>query len=305
MLRIGDFSRISRVSVKALRFYDEIGLLKPSYVDHFTGYRYYTAEVMPRLNRILIFKELGFSLEEIHLLLQEDMPVSQVRVALQNKRLELAGKIAQEQARLEQVESWLSQIEHQGRVPDYEILLKQTPPQWVASMRNMLASYEDAEELFAQLTHHLKKHNRTGQRAAIWHTCEGQGRTIDCEAMFYLNEPVPESKEVKVYQLAASTDALVIHQGSDATLPQAYQALHSWIKTHDYTIAGPIRELYWQNEERAVDCPGVIEIRYPILKAKKGVNRETSALSTAPRSATRISLKYAAGARFTLPDNSL
>ena len=272
MLRIGDFSKISRVSVKALRFYDEIGLLKPSYVDHFTGYRYYTAELLPRLNRILIFKELGFSLDEIHLLLQQGLPVSQVRAALQNKRLELADRIAQERARLEQVETWLSQIECQGRVPEYEILLKQTPPQWVASMRNMLASYEEAEELFAQVAHYLKKHHITGERGAIWHTCESQGKTIDCEALIFLKEPVLESKQVKVYTLPASTDACVIHQGSDATLPQAYQVLHSWIKANAYSIAGPIREIYWSNEEREDDSPGVIEIRYPILKARKGVS---------------------------------
>src|SRR5262249_23606403 len=265
-------SKISRVSVKALRFYDEIGLLKPSYVDHFTGYRYYAAELLPRLNRILIFKELGFSLDEIHLLLQQDLPVSQVRAALQNKRLELADKIAQEQARLEQVESWLSQIERQGRVPDYEILLKQTQPQWVASMRNTLASYEEAEELFAQVAHYLKKHNTTGERGAIWHTCESQGKTIDCEALIFLKEPVPESKQVKIHTLPASTDACVIHQGSDATLPQAYQALHSWIKTNDYTIAGPIREVYWSNDEREDDSLDVIEIRYPIFKTSDSVS---------------------------------
>jgi DNA-binding transcriptional MerR regulator len=59
MLRIGDFSRLSRVSVKALRYYDEIGLLKPVEVDRFTGYRYYSAEQLPRLNRIVALKDPG------------------------------------------------------------------------------------------------------------------------------------------------------------------------------------------------------------------------------------------------------
>ena len=65
MFKIGDFSRLSFISVKTLRFYDEMSLLKPVKVDRFTGYRYYTADQSPQLNRILMLKDLGLSLEEI------------------------------------------------------------------------------------------------------------------------------------------------------------------------------------------------------------------------------------------------
>jgi len=65
MLKIGDFSKVSLVSVKALRYYDELGLLKPARVDAFTGYRYYSASQLPRLNRILVLKDLGLSLQQI------------------------------------------------------------------------------------------------------------------------------------------------------------------------------------------------------------------------------------------------
>ena len=64
MLKIGDFSKLSQVSIKALRLYDQIGLLKPTVVDNYTAYRYYSASQLPRLNRILAFKDLGFSLEQ-------------------------------------------------------------------------------------------------------------------------------------------------------------------------------------------------------------------------------------------------
>ncbi len=65
MFKIGDFSKLSLVSVKTLRYYDELGLLKPARVDEFTGYRYYSASQMPRLNRILALKDLGLSLEQV------------------------------------------------------------------------------------------------------------------------------------------------------------------------------------------------------------------------------------------------
>ncbi len=79
MFKIGDFSRLSLVSVKALRYYDELGLLKPARVDEFTGYRYYSAGQLTRLNRILAMKDMGLSLEQIALLLDKEPTPDQIR----------------------------------------------------------------------------------------------------------------------------------------------------------------------------------------------------------------------------------
>ena len=78
MIRIVDFSKLSRVTVKTLRYYDEVGLLQPAHVDNTTGYRYYAYSQLPRLNRILALKDLGFSLEEICKLLSDALTVEQM-----------------------------------------------------------------------------------------------------------------------------------------------------------------------------------------------------------------------------------
>ncbi|MBI5828307.1 MAG: MerR family transcriptional regulator, partial [Chloroflexi bacterium] len=65
MFRIGDFSKLGQVTARTLRLYDELSMLRPTQIDQFTDYRYYTIEQLPRLNRILALKDLGFSLEEI------------------------------------------------------------------------------------------------------------------------------------------------------------------------------------------------------------------------------------------------
>ncbi len=65
MLKIGEFSKLSRVSVRMLRHYDEIGLLKPAEIDRFTDYRYYSEEQLPTVCRITALKDMGFSLAEI------------------------------------------------------------------------------------------------------------------------------------------------------------------------------------------------------------------------------------------------
>jgi Predicted transcriptional regulators len=86
MFKIGDFSRLTRVSVRMLRHYDEIGLLKPLSIDSFTGYRFYSADQIPRVNRIQVLKEMGFSLAEICGLMAKDLDSKQLRSLLLNRR---------------------------------------------------------------------------------------------------------------------------------------------------------------------------------------------------------------------------
>src|SRR5512143_3025631 len=113
MIRIGDFSKLSRVSIKTLRFYDEMGLLKPIEVDRFTGYRYYEFDQLPRLYRILALKDLGFSLEEIGRLFEGDLPTEQMRGMLKLRQAEIRQQVAEEAERLERVEYRLRQIEQE------------------------------------------------------------------------------------------------------------------------------------------------------------------------------------------------
>ena len=85
--KIGDFSRISRVTVRTLRYYDEIGLLKPVRVDEYTGYRYYSIEQLPELNRIVMLKEIGLSLDDIGGMLNGNTPAGYIKQLLQVKKV--------------------------------------------------------------------------------------------------------------------------------------------------------------------------------------------------------------------------
>src|SRR5260370_33224735 len=92
------------VSVKALSYYDELGLLKPSRVDEFTGYRYYSASQLTHLNRILAMKDMGLSLEQITLLLDKELTPDQIRGMLRLKQVELLTQLEEGQARLGRIE---------------------------------------------------------------------------------------------------------------------------------------------------------------------------------------------------------
>ncbi len=135
MIKIGDFARLSQVSIVTLRHYDELGLLTPISVDPFTGYRYYAVEQLPRLNRILALKDLGFSLEQIKSALTDDLTPEQLRGMLKLKRAEVEQQLAHDQERLARIEARLRQIEQEATMPDYDVVLKIAPSQLVAARR--------------------------------------------------------------------------------------------------------------------------------------------------------------------------
>src|SRR5688572_24867328 len=104
MFRIGDFSRIARVSARLLRFYDEIGLLKPVHVDPQTGYRHYAVEQLAQVNRITVLKDLGFSLEQIGDILKSPLSAAELRRMLLLRRNDIEATVAQESRRLRHIE---------------------------------------------------------------------------------------------------------------------------------------------------------------------------------------------------------
>jgi DNA-binding transcriptional MerR regulator len=115
LFTIGDFARHGRVSVRMLRHYDAIGLLRPSYVDPITGYRSYDAGQFVDLNRIVALKDLGFSLEQVRTMIADEISPADLRALLTMRRAELESTVAESFARLAQVESRLRGIQGAAR----------------------------------------------------------------------------------------------------------------------------------------------------------------------------------------------
>src|SRR3954453_23398220 len=118
VIRIGSFARIAQVSTRALRLYDKLGLLKPAQVDPSTDYRYYSVAQLPRLNRILALKDLGFSLEQIEVVLS-GLTLDQLRGMLKLRHAEVEQQVAQEQGRLARIATRLRQIESEDTMSNY------------------------------------------------------------------------------------------------------------------------------------------------------------------------------------------
>lgn len=127
MLKIGEFSRLSQISIKALRHYDNLGLLQPDQIDQFSGYRYYTLKQLPRAHRIIALKEMGLSLEQIGIMLNEAMSLDELRGMLRLKQAEIEQRVRDEQKRLAMVEFHLHMIELEDEMPELNVVVKEIP----------------------------------------------------------------------------------------------------------------------------------------------------------------------------------
>jgi DNA-binding transcriptional MerR regulator len=128
MLKIGEFSRLSQVTVKTLHHYNELGLIKPAHIDPVTNYRHYTIDQLPRIHRIMALKELGLSLEQIGLMLEKDLSTEQIRGMLRLKQAEIEQELREEQRQLAMVEFRLRMIEAEINFPELDVVMKRLEP---------------------------------------------------------------------------------------------------------------------------------------------------------------------------------
>ena len=248
MFKIGEFSRLSRVSVRMLRHYDQLGLLKPSQTDSFTNYRYYSADQLPRLNRIIALRDLGFSLEQIAGLLDEDLPSDQLLGMLKLKRAEIEQQMQVEQLRMARLEARIRQMNEKADQGSYDVILRDVAPELVATYREVVPDDDRIQYMFNEVETYVALHEQARADKppfTIYHDAEYREKDIDAEVAIPLKFPIPGTDVIHVYEWpGTSSAACVVHSGSYATLYQAYNALLGWIEANDYRMAGPIREVY-------------------------------------------------------------
>jgi effector-binding domain-containing protein len=267
MFKIGEFSRFSQVTVKTLRYYDEIGLLKPAEVDPFTGYRYYSASQFPRIHRILALKDLGLTLDQIGDLIEGNLTPDQIRGMLRLKQTEIKQQVAEEQARLARVEQRLKQIEQEEAMPTQEVVIKHIPAQTIASVRDTV-SVAGVPQLFGELFGYLGQHGfgPAGPPVAIYYDEEFREDGIDAEIAAPVAGSVLEGGRIKVRELPGVDQAAsIIHEGAYEDIRGTYGQLLKWIETNGYRITGPVREVYMQGPESGRDpSTYVTEIQFPV-----------------------------------------
>jgi len=255
LFAIGEFARHGQVSVRMLRHYDAIGLLRPAQVDPATGYRSYTAGQLADLNRIVALKDLGFALEQVRTMIVDEISPAEMRALLTMRRAELESAVAESYARLSQVESRLRGIE--GDLPTADVVIKELPAVRMVGLTTTTASFtpEDISPVVQPLCAELGRRlpggavHPSGRLTCLYERSQQRPDEVVVRATV----PAAVDAEgnlngLEVIDLPAVRAATLVHRGPiDQVLP-AWQALARWIDENGYRSSEPARELY-------LDCP--------------------------------------------------
>ena len=280
MFQIGEFSRIGMVTIETLRHYDALGLLKPAKVDSITGYRYYTADQLQTLNRIMALKEVGFSLDEISRILQEGLNRDELSGMLKAQLVITESTLETAKLRRENILTRLNYLEMEEFMPDYEVTLKTIDPLTVASIREVVTEIkwmpERCGKMFKLIAGWLAgRQLPIGVPLTIYHNPSFTREYIDTECAFIIpdmqiddlpvTDPPISIREMEAVAQAAATIATGDFYQKVEGLKPAYNAIGCWIEEHGYRIVGPPRELFYGSPDKG-DLTA--EIQFPVEKVE-------------------------------------
>lgn len=247
MLKIGDFSRLGRVPIKTLRYWDEIGLLKPDFVNRENGYRFYSPGKLSTVHQIVQMKELGLFLEDIAAVLKNGVNRDQWINLLRSRKKSLTEELALCTTTISKIDRMITLAETEEPMSNVEI--RELPEVIVASMRTTIPSYSALFSVVPPMGDIMRKQGAVCRTPAycfnIYHDGEYREKDIDVEICEAVVEARKESDGVVYKKLPKIPAAAVImHQGAYESLGESYSKLFLWIETNGYQIDGNPRESY-------------------------------------------------------------
>jgi len=268
MYRIGEFSKMSKTTIKALRYYDEIGLLRPEYTDKFTSYRFYTTEQLIKLHNIQALRQIGLSIDEVKLI----MSGHNAENILQQRKAELIEEIENQKEQLSRIEFILSGKEDENFM-NYQAIIKELPECIVYSKRMTIPNYDFYFEIIPAIGKAVQT-KYPDLKCIVPEYCfiiylDGEYKEKDinveyCEAIDKLKDDFDDIKFKKVPSVTAVS---IMHKGAYKELSRAYAYAFKWIEENGYVVIDNPRESYidgiW-NKDNEDDW--LTELQIPIKK---------------------------------------
>lgn len=256
MYGIGTVARLAQVSVRTLRHYDDVGLLKPAQVDPLTGYRYYAPDQVLRLHRILVLRDLGVPLTAIGQLLDGDVTVEQLRGILRLRQAEARTRLAAQSEQLTRVEIRLGQLEEES-MAGYDVIVKRLEPMRVVALSEDLAGTDEIGEacgrMYPRLHAMLARHRVAfdGLSLALYEDTGDDSRPLRLTTALRVPGGVTiEGDGLTTTELApVERAATTVVRGAPEHFADAFRALHEWIDRTGDRATSFDRELY-------IDCDG-------------------------------------------------
>lgn len=268
MFRIGEFSKMSKTTIKALRYYDEIDLLKPEEIDKFTGYRFYTTNQLVKLHRIQAYRQIGLSIDEIKLILSGINAES----ILQRRKSELILEITDGQDRLSRIE-FILQGKEDEKFMSYAATIKELPACIVYSKKMIIPNYDAYFKLIPAIGETVMKKYPDLKCTVpaycfiIYHDGEYKEKDISVEYCEAVTEMKADFDDIQFKSMKSVSAVSVMHKGAYTELSQAYAYVFKWIEENGYGAADNPRESYidgiW-NKDSEEDW--LTELQIPIVK---------------------------------------
>ena len=249
MLKIGEFSRLSHTTVKALRFYEKEDLLIPASVDEWTGYRLYESSQLETAAKIKAFRQLGLSIDEIKSIFSGE-DVMKILSAKEENLQKLRQKT---ELQLSIIKFFMEEKEMK-----YQVTLKEIPEMIVYSSETELAGFEDAMQWIPAVGEECLRLN-PGIKCAEppYEYCEYlDGEYRETNIRIRHNEAVTafgnENEHISFRTLPAERVLSIYHKGAYDTIGEAYAFIVEYAEKNGYEIAGLARECYidgiWNKE---------------------------------------------------------
>jgi DNA-binding transcriptional MerR regulator len=269
MFKIGDFSRLAKVSVRMLRYYDELGLLKPAEVDRFTGYRFYTTSQISHLNKIIKLRDMGFNMSEITAVLNEQNDAV-LLARLQSKKQQIEEAISCDMERIKDIEQLIGSIGKEIVSMNYDVIIKSIPSCKVVSLRGVIPAYDREGELWGRLGEFMGRNriNCSGPNFAMYHDGEYKESDVDVEVAACI-ENLEEDREGFTFREVEAVDSMasLMVPGSFRNIDSAFRGLAEWLEDNRYEMTGITRQVCHRgpwNEDKEENY--LTEIQIPVNK---------------------------------------
>lgn len=271
MLKIGEFSKLSQLSIRMLRHYNDIGLLPPAVIDPSNGYRYYQPEQLTQVSLIRFFQALGLSLQEIKLLLPQcdDLPL--LSQTLKARRASCSAQMTALQTQLQLLDTALTQLERNEFPMTYPVTIKNLPARQVASLRDHIDRYEDEgllwQKLFSELSAQSLQQPAPPCCMALYHDQEYTEGRPDVEVQLAVTGQYTDTAHVHFKELPAMTVASVTFSGPYDQITPVNLAALKWCEANHYHFTDTMFSIYHVGPDSTTDPADYLtECCFPIAK---------------------------------------
>ena len=270
MFKIGDFSKLSSISIRMLRHYDKVELLQPVKVDEQSGYRFYSADQLKKVNQIQTLKAMGFNIATIKEIIECDN-IDTIKEQFLNRSAQIKEDMNNLQKQLRLLEDSMKTMREDVVEMNYHVSIKEIPERTVASVRKIIPSYNCEGDLWSILMQEIQMENisidHPSYSIAVFHDREYKENDVDIEIQLSILGKHENTKDVTFKNMESTNVASITVNGSYEQMTAVNEAAAKWIETEGYKLTGPMFNIYHVSPAMELDPnKWVTEVCYPINK---------------------------------------